>query len=82
MTKSCYVSSLKPVPIPDQPDRVMWELVEDREFIWTFHGFGIDYEEFENGVGQFTCAIVEAECGKVALVRADWIRFLPDTSHD
>lgn len=76
--RECYVSSMQEVPVEGQPGRSKWELVEDKEFRWVFHGWGIDYEEFEAGPASFTCAIVEAECGKVALVRADWIRFCPD----
>jgi len=43
-----------------------------------FHGFGIDYEEFENGPGNFSTAIVEWPDGKVEMVRADKVRFLED----
>lgn len=76
--RKCYVSSMVPVPIPDQPGRTKYVLTEDKEFTWIFHGWGVDYEEFEGGPGNYSCAIVEAECGKIALVRADWIRFIPD----
>jgi hypothetical protein len=41
-----------------------------------FHGFGSDYEEFENGPGNFSIAIVEWPTGQVEMVRADKIRFL------
>lgn len=72
--RRCYVSNMKEViPDPEFPTRKKWQLVEDREFVWDFHGFGID----NNQDGQYSVAIVEAECGKVAMVRADWIRFLP-----
>lgn len=41
-----------------------------------FHQFGMDYEEFEAGPGNFSVAIVEWPDGKVEFVRADWIRFI------
>lgn len=49
-----------------------WEEVGEA---W-FHGFGTDYEEFENGPGNFSTAIVEWPDGKVEMVRADAIRFM------
>jgi hypothetical protein len=75
MTRQCYVSNLKQVGDPYGVGTVKWELVEDREFIWDFMSWGVDYNED----GQYSVAIIEAECGKVAMVRADWIRFLPDS---
>lgn len=57
------------------------KMVEKGEAI--FHGFGSDYEEFENGAGNYTAAIVEWPGGQVELVRADRIRFVPpNTSRD
>jgi hypothetical protein len=41
-----------------------------------FHGFGFDYEEFEDGPGNFSAAIVEYPDGSVGLVRADRIQFI------
>lgn len=43
-----------------------------------FHGFGVDYEEFESGPGNFSTAIVEWPDGKVEMVRADKIRFVQE----
>jgi len=40
-----------------------------------FHQFGVDYEEFENGPGMFSVAIIETPDGQVKMVRADMIRF-------
>ena len=39
-----------------QPDK-KWKLEEKGEAL--FHQFGVDYEEFETGPGNFTTAIVE-----------------------
>ncbi len=58
---------------PAFPSQYKWKLVEDKEFIWTFHAWGVDSDDGN----AYSVAIVEAECGKVAMVRADWIRFLP-----
>jgi hypothetical protein len=44
-------------------------------FGW-FHGLGIDYEEFESGPGQFTCAVVEREDGTLSMVPLGAVRFL------
>lgn len=40
-----------------------------------FHGWGMDYEEFETGPGNFSTAIVEMPDGTVRNWRADMIRF-------
>ena len=41
-----------------------------------FHGFGVDYEEFETGPGNYSTALVEWPNGQVESVRADHVRFL------
>jgi hypothetical protein len=41
-----------------------------------FHGFGSEYEEFENGVGNATVAIVEFPDGTVRTVLPNAIRFI------
>ncbi|MDO8463754.1 MAG: hypothetical protein Q7S46_00660 [Gallionella sp.] len=51
-----------------------WVLVEKGEAI--FHSFGVDYEEFETGAGNYSAAIVEWPDGRVDMVRADRIKFL------
>lgn len=40
-----------------------------------FHTWGVDYEEFEAGPGNFSTAIVEMPDGTVRNWRADMIRF-------
>jgi hypothetical protein len=40
-----------------------------------FHGWGVNYEEFENGPGNFTAAIVEWPDGKIELVFAENVQF-------
>lgn len=42
----------------------------------TFLGFGIDYEELENGLAQYTTAIVELKDGKVVVTVPDNIQFI------
>ena len=44
----------------------------------TFHQFGVDYEEFDNGFSQFTTAIVELADGSIITPPASLIQFLPD----
>lgn len=41
-----------------------------------FLGFGIDYEEFESGLAQYTTAIVELKDGKVVVTTPDEIQFI------
>lgn len=41
-----------------------------------FHGWGLDYEEFESGAGNYSIAIVEKENGEVIKVQVDDIKFL------
>jgi hypothetical protein len=41
-----------------------------------FHQWGMCYEEFENGPGNYTVAIVELEDGNVVNVWSDMIRFI------
>lgn len=42
----------------------------------TFHQFGVNYEEFEGGPGNYTTAIIEHEDGKVENIDCDLIRFI------
>lgn len=42
----------------------------------TFHQFGVDYEEFETGPGNFTTAILELDDGNVISVDVELIRFI------
>jgi hypothetical protein len=44
-----------------------------------FHGFGVDFEEFESGPAPFSIALVELPDGTVEMPRADRIRFLLPT---
>ncbi len=44
----------------------------------TFHGFGADYEEFDNGPGNFSVAIVEYEDGTVDTVIPKHIKFVKE----
>ena len=40
-----------------------------------FHGFSVDFEEFEGGPGNFACALVELPNGEVITPPADLIQF-------
>ena len=52
----------------------IWYLVEKGEA--TFHQFGVNYEEFEGGLGNLRTAIVEFPDGSVSNVPVEHIRFL------
>lgn len=41
-----------------------------------FHEWGVDYEEFEEGPGNFSAAIIELNDGSVELVHASLIKFI------
>ena len=51
---------------------------EPTEFTGVFRGWGVDYEELENGPGPFTCAIVELGNGEVKLIPAENLTFIND----
>ncbi len=48
--------------------------VEDGEA--EFHQWGMDYEEFDSGAGNFSTAIIERVDGKVENVPAEMIEFM------
>jgi len=41
-----------------------------------FHQFGVNYEEFENGPGNFSTAIIEKEDGSVDNIPVELIKFI------
>lgn len=41
-----------------------------------FHAWGVNYEEFETGAGNYSTAIVERNDGTVENIQADLIRFM------
>ncbi|MGL6008420.1 MAG: hypothetical protein ACRC1D_03110 [Culicoidibacterales bacterium] len=41
-----------------------------------FHGFGIEFIEFETGPGNFSVAILELEDGSVTTTEPKYIRFI------
>lgn len=45
-----------------------------------FHSFGMDYEEFESGPGNYSVAIVEKLTGEIEMPRADLIQFVKPNS--
>lgn len=50
---------------------------EEREFeIGYFHQWGVDYEEFESGPGNYSVAIVELPDGKIVTPVAQDIEFI------
>lgn len=60
------------------PDTNKWDygvVLHERA---TFHQFGMDYEEFDNGAGNYSIAIVELDDGTIITTRADNIQFLHD----
>lgn len=41
-----------------------------------FHQWGVDFEEYETGAGNFTTAIIERKDGSIECPPADMIEFL------
>ena len=62
------------------PGTTKWETVERGTA--KFHQFGVDYEEFEAGTGNYTTAVIEWPDGKVEMVRADMVQFLEPEGRD
>lgn len=58
----------------EKQDDGKWAIKE--RGIATFHAFGVDYEQFESGPGNYSTAIVEFPDGKVENVCVDMVRFL------
>lgn len=40
-----------------------------------FHQWGAEYDEFENGPGNYTVAIVELEDGSIKTIPPNWLKF-------
>lgn len=54
-----------------------WYLADKGEAL--FHCFGVNYEEFESGPGNFSIAIVEYPDGTLDTVPIEYVRFLTPT---
>ncbi|MBX8528519.1 hypothetical protein K5D32_02530 [Pseudomonas cichorii] len=61
-------------PIRDSLGRLMDE--KQDAGAGKFHGWGVEYEEFENGPGNYTVAIVEMPDGSIQTLMPFLIRFL------
>jgi len=47
-----------------------------KDYTGTFHEWGVKYEEFDNGPGNYTVAIVERDDGVIVTPDADRVKFL------
>jgi hypothetical protein len=61
--------------------KFVWSEVQKRNLLTvageaSFHQFGLDYEEFDGGPGNYSCAIIEWDDGQVETVPASQIRFI------
>ncbi len=50
-------------------------MVKVHDYVATFHSFGSNYEEFEDGAGNYSSAIVERLDGQVENVAVELIKF-------
>lgn len=53
----------------------LYEKGQAKEVIGRFHMWGSNYEEFDNGPGNFTTAIIELDDGRVVICPAETVRF-------
>lgn len=53
-----------------------YEKIDDGKGDAFFHGFSVDFEEFETGPGTFPVAIIERKEGNVEIVAAELIKFI------
>lgn len=60
------------------PGRVHYVLEPAGEAL--FHQFGVNYEEFENGPGNYTTAVIEWPDGRVENVPVEHVQFAMPTS--
>lgn len=58
--------------------RVNGEYKQIEGFEGLFHGWGVDYEELDEGPGSFTVAIVEMPDGTIKLPQARNVQFLDE----
>lgn len=72
------VMVLKQVPHPDKPGRYVF--ADSHQAV--FHDFGVDYEEFETGPGNFSCGIIEDDAGRVQCLHFNYFRFLDKPGAD
>lgn len=57
-----------------QPASKSWGLVD--KGCGLFHGFGVSYEEFEEGPGNYSTAIVEMPNGTIVNAAVEFVTFL------
>ncbi len=53
-----------------------WVKNEKKEVTGRFHRWASDYQEFEDGPGNFTVALVETDDGKIVACAAETVQFL------
>ena len=49
---------------------------KESDYLGWFHEWGIEHEEYENGPGMYTVAIIEKDDGSIKTVIPDLIRFV------
>ncbi len=57
-----------------EPGQFHFDKVEDGTA--QFHQWGLNYEEFENGAGNYSSAIIERDDGTIENVPAEMIQFI------
>jgi hypothetical protein len=67
-------SSKKWIPYTSKDEPGHYEYTEVGAAL--FHKFSTEYEEFENGPGNYTVAVIELGNGEVKLVSPDCIKFM------
>lgn len=81
MEKGCTLRKVickKKFLVGEPPNR-RWE---EYELLGVFHEWGVDYEEFDTGPGNFSVGIVELTDGRVEGFRPELIRFIGDENEE
>jgi hypothetical protein len=63
---------------PDEKGRVFKKCKVEKQEVGEglFHQWGMEYEEYENGIGNYSVAIVELKDGSVETIQTNLIRFI------
>jgi hypothetical protein len=59
-----------------RPEGRVRDAIRETDVTATFHAWGVEHEEYLDGPGNFSTAIVELEDGTVKNVPCDMVRFI------
>ena len=65
----------------DKSKPEQWKTFKAQSGEGVFHCWGVDYEEFESGAGNFSTAIVERDDGVVKNIPVNMIEFINEVTN-